>query len=195
MAPKSSLPQGASAPKYSRFRDIPQLTQHGNWECHFRMESLLKQFSEWETTEGLDVDPDFQRVHVWTEQQQTAWMEFMFRGGKTGRVLYLNNPTWNTARNRGTYSAFVLVDGKQRLQAIRQFYSGKIRVFGSLISDFSDCPDMLRQSFMRVNVNDLPARADVLRWYIEFNAGGTPHTTEEIQKVVGLLKSEGRNAG
>jgi hypothetical protein len=42
---------------------------------------------------------------------------------------------------------------------------------------------------MKINVNSLLTKADVLRWYIQFNAGGTPHTAEEIEKVKALLQT------
>lgn len=140
------------------------------------MDRVLYQIGVWQKEEGLDTDPDFQRLHVWTEKQQTAWLEFMFKGGKTGRVLYLNNPTWNH-RYDSKYSEFVLVDGKQRFEAIRKFYANEIKAFGQYKSDFGDEPDMLRQSRMLLNVNDLQSRKDVIQWYVEFNAGGTPHTS------------------
>lgn len=178
-----------SAHSFTRFRDIPQLTQSGSWECTFPMDRALLQISQWQKEEGLDVDPDFQRLHVWSESQQSAWLEFMFRGGKTGRVLYFNNPGWNSFSD-GSYREFLLVDGKQRLEAIRRFYANEIKVFGHYKDQFSDELDMLRQSRMLLNVNDLPSRADVLRWYIEFNAGGTPHTADEIAKAVDLLRAE-----
>jgi hypothetical protein len=37
-------------------------------------------------------------------------------------------------------------------------------------------------------VNDLKTEAEVLRWYLEINAGGTPHTEEELDKVRKMLK-------
>ena len=43
---------------------------------------------------------------------------------------------------------------------------------------------------MKINVNDLPTRKNVLQWYIEHNAGGTIHTEEEINRVKELLKKE-----
>jgi hypothetical protein len=128
-------------------------------------------------------------LHVWTEEQQAAWLEFMFRGGKTGRVLYFNMPDWNNPKpTNSQYGDFVLVDGKQRLEAIRRFYANEVKIFGHYLNEFTDRPDMLRQSRMEVNVNDLPKRADVLRWYCEFNSGGTPHTKDEIEKVLEMLK-------
>ena len=41
-----------------------------------------------------------------------------------------------------------------------------------------------------MNVNDLPSRGAVLRWYIELNSGGTPHSDAEIGRVRALLEQE-----
>lgn len=38
-----------------------------------------------------------------------------------------------------------------------------------------------------INVNDLKTEREVLQWYVDMNAGGTPHTKEEIQKVKDMI--------
>lgn len=39
----------------------------------------------------MQLNPDFQRGHVWIENQQIKYIEYILRGGKTARVIYLNN--------------------------------------------------------------------------------------------------------
>ena len=39
-------------------------------------------------------------------------------------------------------------------------------------------------------INELLTRKAVIRWYLEINAGGTPHIREEIDRVRDLLKKE-----
>lgn len=170
-----------------KFSDIPLYTRKGTWECDFRLEDVVPQLDQWKASLGLDLEPDFQRIHVWTEAQQVAWVEYILRGGITGRTIYLNNPGWQ--RPSRDVDGFVLVDGKQRVQALRRFFGNEIRVFGCLAREYTDHPDMIRQGF-KVNVNNLLTRAEVLQWYIEFNSGGTPHTTEEIDRVRQLLAKE-----
>jgi len=174
--------------KLTKFQDIPAFTRDGSWECDYDPQSALEFIKECQTRSygsKLQIDPDFQRGHVWTEQQQIAWLEFFFRGGKTGRVIYLNHPGWM----RDYDGDFVLVDGKQRIEALRRFYANEIPIFGSYFREFTD---KSRHSLIniRININTLKTRAEVLKWYIEMNAGGTPHTPEEIEKVRDLLKKE-----
>jgi hypothetical protein len=170
--------------KLTRFQDVPQLTRSGSWECDFPLDYVWLQIENWQTEDGLDINPDFQRAHVWTEAQQIAWLEFFLRGGKTGRTLYFNHTAWGR-----TYKGWsVIVDGKQRLEAIRRLVHNEIPVFGSYLREFTDSLRLTQT--IKINMNDLPTRAAVLQWYLEFNAGGTPHTNEEIDRVRVLLAAE-----
>lgn len=60
-------------------------------------------------------------------------------------------------------------------------------MFGYLYSEFEDETDIIRHS-LAVNINDLKTKREVLQWYIEMNAGGTPHSEEEIARVKKLLE-------
>ena len=175
--------------KYTKFDDIPQFTQPGSWECDYDLSSLVTFIDELVQGKGarqkLDLNPDFQRGHVWNEAQQIAWIEFFLRGGKTGRVIYLNNPGWQ----RNYEGEFVLVDGKQRLEAARRFLNNEIPAFGSLFKEYTDKMRLVGAT-MRLNVNTLQTRREVLKWYIDMNAGGTPHSNDEIRKVQELLEKE-----
>ncbi len=173
--------------KITRFQDVPQRIQMGQWECGFPIESIGRQLKEWESEYGLDMNPDFQRGHVWTEAQQIAWIEYLLGGGRTGRTIYFNGYSW--ARNPER-SGMVIVDGKQRLYALQRFLANEVPAFGAYRREFTDQPDMMRGGLLLLNVHDLRTRAEVLQWYIEFNAGGTPHTDAEIDRVRGLLEQE-----
>ena len=49
---------------------------------------------------------------------------------------------------------------------------------------------MLRRVEMRLNINSLKSKKDVLKWYLQINDGGTPHTKEEIERVKKLYEKE-----
>jgi hypothetical protein len=66
--------------------------------------------------------------------------------------------------------------------------AGKLGVFGG---HFLDSPRDLGLEFrFQMKVCCLPTRAEVLRWYLAINAGGTPHTPEELARVRELLAAE-----
>lgn len=170
-----------------RFRDIPQFISDGSYQIDVSWEYLMDLIDKWTKQENLQLNPDFQRGHVWTEEQQIKFLEFVLHGGKTGRILYFNNPYWHTCRPKTGYTDFVCVDGLQRITAIQRFMRDEIRVFGLLYSEFEGDTDLIRHS-MKVNVNDLKTKREVLEWYVQMNAGGTPHSPEEIERVKRLME-------
>jgi len=156
------------------------------------LEHHLERYNEVHPAEGiggLDLNPDFQRGHVWTEDKQIAYVEFILRGGKSSKDVYFNHPNW-----MGSFKGeMVLVDGKQRIEAVRQFMSSKIKAFGHYCNEYDDQPNMLDASFS-FHINNLKTRAEVLQWYLDLNTGGVVHTNEEIEKVKTLLRKEKKNA-
>lgn len=169
-----------------KFSDIQQYTSDGNYNINMRFDFLMTWLKEEIEQYGLQLNPDFQRGHVWTENQQIKYIEHILKGGKTGKVIYFNHTGWNKDY-KGDY---VCVDGLQRLTAIQRFMNNEIKVFGIYLDEFEDKKIMLRKIDVIINVNDLKTRAEVLKWYIEFNSGGTIHTEEEINRVKKLLEDE-----
>lgn len=168
----------------TKFQDVPQFTRSAGHQSTQSWRYLLEKIDDWVTDLELELDPDFQRAHVWVEQQQIRYVEYVLRGGISGKDIYLNHPGW-----MGTFKgAFVLVDGKQRLNAVMRFLRNEIPAFGSVYSEYTDRLP-LHASFT-FHINDLKTRAEVLQWYIDLNAGGVAHTEEEIEKVRALLTQE-----
>jgi len=175
-----------------KFKDIPQFIDTGAWECNYSFDRLVTTIEKWcngeDTDVPLEMNPDFQRGHVWTPNQQIAFIESVLRGGaKSARVIYLNNPNWMRHSDR-RYKDFVCVDGLQRYTAIKRFVCNEIKAFGYYYKEYED--RLRGKHDMKINVNDLPTKKDVLQWYIEHNAGGTIHSDEEIDKVKALLDGE-----
>jgi hypothetical protein len=174
---------------YERLDDIPQFTQWPAYRINMPWDHIERWLGRNSEAGPVELDPDFQRGHVWTPEQQSRYIEFRLRGGQSGKDILWNSPTWNSRGGRG---GIQLVDGLQRLTAVRGFMEGRIPAFGKFLSEYVDSPMMKRMTgpdFI-FHVNDLPDRASVLRWYLELNSGGTPHSADELARVADLLKAE-----
>jgi len=166
----------------AKFRDIPQFTRNASYRVNVDFDHIPLLITRYSNL-GCDFDPDFQRAHVWTTKQQIAYLEFRFRGGMSGQEILFNHPNW-----LGTYEGqMVMVDGKQRLEAVRRFLENEIQIFGNFYCDFTD---HLPSVGFVVAVNMLKTRREVLQWYIDLNAGGTPHSEKEIERVRALVEKE-----
>lgn len=170
-----------------KFSDLPKFTQQGSYRVNVDWKYLEEMLENYFSTKGgmspLDLNPDFQRGHVWAREQQTAYVEYILKGGVSGREIYLNCNGW-----MGSYKGpFVIVDGKQRLEAVRAFLRNEVPVFNYYFKDFTDRLPT-GSAFFCININNLKTRKEVLQWYLEMNTGGVVHTKEELNRVKNLLE-------
>jgi hypothetical protein len=176
-----------------KITDIPMFQSPARYRTNVGwsyIEDTLKSYNERHEIDGwlgLNLDPDFQRGHVWDEAKQIAYVEYKLRGGEYSDVILFNHPNW-----QGSYKGeMVLVDGKQRLEAIRKFMRNELPIFGgNYLKDFDNPRQLLRSVDLVFCVNNIKTREGVLQWYLELNSGGVVHTKEEIQKVQNLLEEE-----
>jgi hypothetical protein len=169
------------------YSDVPKFPA-----CNYRISvawsDIERTLARWAKSYDLDLNPDFQRGHVWTEAQQIAFVEYALRVPTAGLEIYFNHPHW-----MGSFDGhFQLVDGKQRLEAARRFIANEIPACGHLCKNIvwprkHDISDDVQFYF---NIASLLTRAEVLNWYLNFNSGGTPHAQEEIARVRELLEKE-----
>lgn len=159
---------------------FPQSTYEVDIPLNYLEESIQRYIDHYR----LDLNPDFQRAHVWTREQQEAYVLYLLQRGPSARVLFFACEGWSQSV---AISPMVIVDGKQRLEAVRAFLRDEVKVNGKVRSKWSG---VLRlHGGFRVNIADMD-RERTLRWYIALNRGGTPHTSQEISRVRRLLRAE-----
>jgi uncharacterized protein with ParB-like and HNH nuclease domain len=168
-----------------KFKDIPKFTKTPIYKADVSIFYVKDTIEKYLIEYGLQLNPDFQRGHVWTEEQQIAYIEFILKDGNSGRDIYFNHPGWV----KDWKGEFVCVDGLQRLTAILKFTNNELKVFGHYLSEFEGPVDLFG-SCVRFYVNDLKTKKEVLQWYLEMNYQGTPHTNEELERVNKLLEKE-----
>lgn len=178
-----------------KFRDIPKFIHGGSYACDVSW-SYLEDWLNGNIADGtgLDLDPDFQRGHVWDDRKRAAYVEYVLRGGMSSKSLWWNCKGWNHGRRD---TPLTIVDGKQRLEAVRKFLRNELYIFptldnnrkGYLHKDFTDKLGIIDAAF-RMHINNLETRKLVLQWYLDLNEGGVVHTSEELDRVRALLARE-----
>lgn len=169
------------------YADLRASMVHGEGEGSIFAQRIRATIDSEEPGLRLNIDPDYQRGHVWTVAQSAAFVGHKLEGGEC--------PTLTIQRWHAAVPDEV-VDGKQRLLAILGFVEDRIP---ALLSDGASYylrewgPDdrhMLPRSFelmLRARYVCCPTRADVLRLYLKLNRGGSIHSDEEIARVRDLL--------
>jgi len=162
------------------------LVPDGNYQVNISLNFIKEKIEKDVREMGLNLNPDFQRPHVWNLEQRIAYIEFLLKGGKSNPI-YFNHEEWMKSFN----GEYVIVDGKQRLSSILMFLNDEFTVFKNLddegIGYYSSEFDYIPNDVVFI-VNNLPNRKLVLQWYLQMNEGNVAHTEEELDKVRNMLK-------
>jgi hypothetical protein len=139
---------------------------------------------------GLELNPDFQRGHVWTESQQVHFLANCMRGvvASNGHLLQFNCSTFADDEGTDLPAGLQCLDGLQRYTAVTRFVRGEIKVFGLTAAEFANTQFCPKKAYMKVAVHSFTQRAELLTHYIDINSGGTQHSAEEIARVRLLLE-------
>jgi hypothetical protein len=173
-----------------KWSDIPQFLHGGNYGADVELHYLHRWLDGARET-GLDLDPPYQRGHVWSEDQRVKYVEYLLSGGVSHRTILWNCPNWTGGKQPhcDLSDNIEIVDGKQRLTAVLKFVDDEIPAFGHRYSEFEGNPRIM-QGRLKMKVNNLQTRKEVLTWYLQTNDGGVVHSAEELERVRGLLAKE-----
>lgn len=153
--------------------------------------------AEWAEDYGcVELNPEYQRGRVWTDEQHVRFVEALMRGtvGEQLRTITFNCPQF-LVRGALTASAGLrdlpdgveCMDGLQRLTAVERWTRGELRPFGLSLDDVAGTGyDPLRGAMayrLTFAVHAFQTRAEILDYYLAVNAGGTVHTETEIARV------------
>jgi len=119
--------------------------------------------------------PSFQRGAVWTRTQCVRFVESAWQGVDLGRYVV------NTPNDSDLLSDIddLLLDGQQRLTALRAYVDGAFEVYGCV---FAEVPELDRSRFLRrlfpMVTTRLDSAAEAEALYRLLNFGGVPHQAE-----------------
>lgn len=172
-----------------KFTNVPKFTRYSEYRVNVGWSHVEACLSSYAMDFRVNLDPDFQRAHVWDQEKQIKYVEYVCKGGRSGKDIYFNCPAFRSGK-LGDGDEMVIVDGKQRMEAVRKFLRNELPIFdGHYLRDFKDRLRIGVHEFI-FHVNDLKTQKEILQWYVDINDGGVAHTKEEIEKVRDMIKLE-----
>ncbi len=135
----------------------------------------------------IDLQPDFQRGEVWSPNKQKKLIDSVLRGWRIPPIHFVQNKE----------AVDEVLDGQQRLAAIRDFYNNKIRIDGKIepIDDdiaelnglyYKDLPREWQRRFRQYNIN-------IVR-LTEFKPSEPAELFYRLNQPTALTSAEQRNA-
>ena len=148
---------------------------------------------------NIDLNPSFQRREAWTNKRKSAFIESLF--------LSLPVPQLVLAEKKDSRGQYIVIDGKQRLFAIRRFASNgendefdtlrltgleiKTVLEGKNLADMIDDPSLLsevawyeNQTIRTVVVRNWNDENFLYRVFLRLNTGNLPLSTQELRQAL-----------
>lgn len=144
------------------------------------IESLIHTYH----TFGIDMDPEYQRGYVWTEADKQYLLESVFVNADIGKFVLANRTEWKPG-----LPMYEIVDGKQRLITLVDFFEGRLPYQGYF---FEDLGSKDRNAFLNHLISYAEIKGasheDILRYFLFLNRGGKQMDVKHLEKVEKMLK-------
>lgn len=144
------------------------------------MQSLLYLFYR-----GLDLNPEYQRDLVWSEEQKTDLLDSVFNNIEIGKFTFLekkySDPDFDW--NKGIF--YEVIDGKQRLSTIKDFFEDRFIYRGYKYSELSikDKFHFNSYSILKAFIPEPKDRKDVYKFFVILNTAGVPVSKSHLEKI------------
>jgi len=143
-----------------------------------QVSSLLSRISHF----GVEFCPSYQRGYAWTPEQKQALITTLLERGSIGTFSF-------NRRSYGTKGPlYEIVDGKQRLTALNEFFQDQFSIKGKYFSELTTSDQSLIENAPAL-IYDLEeaSEKDILILFLRVNRAGTPVDQEHINKVQARL--------
>jgi len=131
---------------------------------------------------GVDFDVEYQREHVWGMDEKVALIDSIFKNIDIGKFVFVRR-SWNTLGK-----LYEVLDGKQRLTAIIEFYEDRFKYNGYYYSDLSFKDKWaFKNHGVTYGYLENPDKKSIFDAFIKLNTCGKPMDIKHIEKVKKMI--------
>lgn len=143
---------------------------------------------------GIDLNPDYQRGNVWTSDQKVELIDSIFKNIDIGKFTVIKRPWGPNPNEPTTQLLYEMLDGKQRLTAIYEFFIGKFQYKGKY---YFELHPRDRNHFRHYRISYVESspltNEQKYRYFLKLNTTGTPVDKEHLDRVKQLWLNEQKN--
>ncbi len=136
---------------------------------------------------GIDFNPDYQRGYVWDDTDKVLLLDSIFKNIDIGKfvLIHLSDSEW-VERGFG----YEILDGKQRLSALIEFYENKLAYKGKYFNDLSkkDKRTFTDHQIAVAEVRETDKKM-VLKYFLMLNRTGKSMDESHLIEVEKMLHS------
>lgn len=132
---------------------------------------------------GIDMNPDYQRGYVWDYEDKELLIDSIFNNIDIGKFVLINTEDWQV-----TDLYYEILDGKQRLSTMIEFFENRLKYKGKYYNDlsFDDQRTFKEHAISVAEVKDCNKK-DVLKYFLMLNRTGKSMDKSQLDKVENML--------
>lgn len=133
---------------------------------------------------GVDFNPDYQRDYVWEQSDKEKLIGSVFENIDIGKFVFASSIEKAQKGN----PMYEIVDGKQRLNTLMQYYENRFPYKGYYYRDLSgkDKGVFLRHNVVYADITECD-RKEILNIFLMLNTTGRQMSEEHLEKVRRML--------
>lgn len=134
---------------------------------------------------GVDFEPEYQRGYVWELEDKIALIDSIFNNVEIGKFAFIVLSSEEWIRRNLQYE---ILDGKQRLSTLCEFYEGKFEYKGYKFHELSH-KDRYHFTNYSVSIAELEDATEkqIIEYFIKLNSHGKVMDKEHLEKVKQLI--------
>lgn len=138
---------------------------------------------------GVEMNPDYQRDLVWSLEDKVNLIDSIFNHVDIGKFVFVHLPYTDGG------CSYEILDGKQRLSTIIEFFEGRFKYRGRTYQELSGVD---KNFFTRTSISwaeisdrgqDRVSDETKYRYFLKLNTGGRPQDPKHIEYVRSLYKN------
>lgn len=168
---------------YQETYDMERVSKPNTHDINFkncRLESLLT----YRYSFGIDMNPDYQRDLVWGESQKVELIDSIFNHVDIGKFCFFRRDDWPRE------DSYEIIDGKQRINTICDFYEDRFRYKGKLYSELHPIDRGVFKRFP-VAIGEVAEcdKKDIYTYFLKLNTTGREVDKDHLRFVRSLLEN------
>ena len=133
---------------------------------------------------GIDLEPEYQRGLVWSDEQKWSLIDSIMKNIDIGKFTIIRRP-WGKNHNKpATPKLYEMLDGKQRITTLWEFYTGQFKYKGLRYHELHPL-DRSHFKNYRISYAECEPLTDEqkYRYFLKLNTTGVPIEQEHIERV------------
>lgn len=157
-----------------------------NKESFVTNENIFLQYSQRELTDifskkyffGIDMNPEYQRDYVWEEFDKVNLIDSIFNNIDIGKFVF------NKLPYRENSPSYEIVDGKQRINALCEFYEDRFKYKDKYFSELSK-KDQNHFKYYSISSAEISyaSKKEIMQVFLMINSNGKIMDKEHLDKI------------